>query len=52
MVNALARLGGLEPAELPKSIATAGINSKSGFMALFYSHPPLEERIRALQARA
>jgi heat shock protein HtpX len=52
MMNALARLGGLEAGELPKSIATAGINSSSGVMSLFASHPPIEERIRALQARA
>ena len=51
MVNALARLGGLEAGELPQSIATSGINSRSGLMALFSSHPPIEERIRALQAR-
>ena len=52
MMNALARLGGLAAGELPKSIATSGITSKSGLMALFSSHPPIEERIRALQARA
>jgi len=52
MVNALVRLGGLEAGELPKSIATSGINSKAGLMALFSSHPPIEERIRALQARS
>ena len=50
MMNALTRLGGLEAGELPKSIATSGITSKSGLMALFSSHPPIEERIRALQA--
>jgi heat shock protein HtpX len=38
--------------DLPKSIATSGITSKSGLMALISSHPPIEERIRALQARA
>jgi len=52
MVNALVRLGGLEAGELPQSIATSGINSRSGLMALFSSHPPIEERIRALQARS
>ena len=50
MINALARLGGLVPGELPKSIATSGITDKPGFMALFASHPPMEERIAALQA--
>jgi heat shock protein HtpX len=49
MINALARLGGLEPGALPKSIATSGINDKPGFMALFSTHPPMEERIAALQ---
>jgi heat shock protein HtpX len=49
MVNALARLGGLEPGALPQSIASAGISNKPGFMALFSSHPPIEERIAALQ---
>ena len=52
MVNALARLGGLQPGELPKSIATSGISAGPGIMGLFSSHPPIEERIRALQARS
>lgn len=50
MINALARLGNLEPGELPKTVANAGVSSKAGFMALFSSHPPIEERIAALQA--
>ena len=52
MVNALARLGGLEPGALPQSIATAGINSAPGFMELFSSHPPIQKRIAALQSAA
>jgi heat shock protein HtpX len=53
MMNALARLGGLEPGALPPAIQTAGItNRPSGIMALFSTHPPVEERIAALQARA
>jgi heat shock protein HtpX len=52
MMNALARLGGLEPGALPAAVQTAGIvNKPSGFMALFSTHPPVEERIAALQAR-
>jgi heat shock protein HtpX len=50
MVNALKRLGGLEPGELPKSVAAMGIASKpSGLMALFSTHPPIEQRIAALE---
>jgi heat shock protein HtpX len=49
MQAALARLGGLEPGELPQTVKTMGIGSKSGAMALFSSHPPIEERIKALQ---
>jgi heat shock protein HtpX len=47
MVNALARLGGMTPGELPKSIAAFGI--AGGIGQLFSSHPPIEERIAALQ---
>ena len=51
MINALARLGGLDPGELPKTVANMGISSRpSGLMALMSSHPPIEDRIRTLQA--
>ncbi len=50
MVNALARLGGLQPSSLPPQFKSAGINNAPGWMALFSSHPPIEERIAALQA--
>jgi heat shock protein HtpX len=50
MINALARLGGLEPGQLPQTVQTMGIaGPRSGLMALFASHPPIEDRIRALQ---
>jgi len=52
MVHALGRLGGLQPGELPQSMAASGISGRPGWMALFSSHPPLEERIAALQGRA
>ncbi|MEI8170181.1 MAG: protease HtpX [Rhodoferax sp.] len=47
MINALARLGGLHTGELPKSVAAFGI--AGGVGQLFATHPPIEERIAALQ---
>jgi heat shock protein HtpX len=47
MMNALARLGGLVPGELPKSVEAMGITGKLG--SLFATHPPIEQRIAALQ---
>ncbi len=52
MMRALARLGGLPPGELPKALTGFGITDKSGIAALFATHPPIEERIRALQTHA
>ncbi|TSA10696.1 MAG: protease HtpX [Comamonadaceae bacterium] len=48
MINALARLGGMQAGELPKSVAAFGI--AGGMGQLFSTHPPLEERIAALQS--
>jgi heat shock protein HtpX len=50
MVHALARLGGLQPGALPQSLAAAGITGGGGLQALFASHPPIEQRIAALQS--
>ena len=49
MIHALARLGGLEPGELPKSMAASGISDKPGISAWFSTHPPIEQRIAALR---
>ncbi len=49
MQHALARLGGIHPGELPQGMAASGITAPSGWAALFSSHPPIEERIAALQ---
>ena len=51
MINALARLGGMAVEPLPKSLASSGIAGGPGFMALFSSHPSMEQRIAALQAQ-
>ncbi len=47
MINALARLGGLHAAELPKSMQAMG--SAGGMGQVVSTHPPIEERIAALQ---
>ena len=48
MIHALARLGGIEAGELPKSFAASGITG-GALGALFASHPPIEQRIEALR---
>ena len=48
MVNALGRLSQMQAGALPSSVAAMGITGDLG--KLFASHPPLEERIAALQA--
>lgn len=54
MVAALERLkGGRAPAQLPEALQAFGISGgrPSGLRALFMSHPPLDQRIAALQDR-
>ncbi|MDV6341495.1 protease HtpX [Nitrosomonas sp. Is24] len=53
MIAALRRLQMIhEPAHLPNQLAAFGISGDSnGFSRLFMSHPPLEERIAALETQ-
>jgi heat shock protein HtpX len=52
MISALQRLGNLHPQPLPDQLAAFGIAGGlgHGLKKLFTTHPPLEERIAALQA--
>ena len=54
MINALKRLGQKEPEPLPEQLAAFGIGEKpkSNRSQLWSSHPPLEDRIKALEKRA
>jgi heat shock protein HtpX len=52
MIDALARLDRGQPAALPEALQAFGISGKKphgGFARLFMSHPPIAERIEALQ---
>ena len=52
MISALRRLGGHEPGELAESLQAFGIaEGHHKFLGLFASHPPIPERIAALEAR-
>ncbi|HUP98593.1 MAG TPA: protease HtpX [Usitatibacter sp.] len=52
MIGALRRLGATEPAALPQSFQAHGIaEGHNKFLGLFSSHPPIPERIAALEAR-
>jgi heat shock protein HtpX len=50
MIAALSRLGSIQSGGLPDQVKAFGINSHSGLAALFATHPPIEERIAALQS--
>ncbi|RYF56636.1 MAG: protease HtpX [Comamonadaceae bacterium] len=49
MMRALARLGGVEAGELPKTFEASGISGRAAMSAMFASHPPIQSRIAALQ---
>ena len=51
MIAALRRLQMMQPGELPDQMAAFGISNRpSKLGALFMSHPPIEDRIAALEA--
>jgi heat shock protein HtpX len=52
MIGALMRLGGMQPGALPQALASAGVAGSGGWGAIFATHPPLEQRIAALQGRS
>jgi heat shock protein HtpX len=50
MIAALKRLGGLDTNGLPDTVKAFAIQNRSRLGNLFATHPPIEERIAALQA--
>ena len=50
MIAALRRLGGLDTDGMPDQVKAFAIQNRSRLGALFATHPPIEERIAALQA--
>ena len=54
MISALKRLAQKEPEALPEQLAAFGIGEKAkkGFGHLWASHPPIEDRIEALEKRS
>ena len=54
MISALKRLALREPEPLPEQLAAFGIDEKpkKGLAHLWTSHPPLEDRIKALEERS
>ena len=50
----LKRLGQKEPEALPEQLAAFGIGEKpkTGWRELWSSHPPLEDRIKALRKKS
>ncbi len=52
MIAALARLGQMHSGGLPDQVKAFGIGSDSRLASLFATHPPIEQRIAALQSAA
>lgn len=50
MIAALRRLSTMQPGVLPDQMAAFGISSAGTLSMLFHTHPPLEDRIAALEA--
>jgi len=50
MIAALRRLGGLDTGVMPDTVKAFAIQNRSRLGNLFATHPPIEERIAALQA--